>query len=883
MTAERARLAAADRDGLTPWHQWGPYVADRSWGTVREDYSAGGDAWSFFPHDHARSRTYRWGEDGIAGICDLRQGMCLAIALWNGRDPILKERFFGLANAEGNHGEDVKEYWWHLDAVPSYAWMVLRYHYPQAPFPYEALVAENARRGQSDPEFELIDTGVFDEGRFWAVEVTYAKAAPDDILLVVRARNHGPERAPLHVLPTLWFRDTWSWGHAEGVERPVLRWIDDVVVADHPGRLGRWVLAAGPGPGGEAPEPLFCENATNTERLWGTPNATPYPKDGIGEHVVGGVATVNPDRTGTKAAYWYRVDAEAGAEVELRLRLCAVGEVGAALPDPRPDLGAGFERVVATRAVEADEFHAELRGEGVGEEEALVLRRAFAGLLWSRRFYRYDVARWLAGDPGQPAPPPGRGEVRNGTWRHLDANDVILMPDPWEYPWFASWDLAFHCVTLAHVDPALAKAQLLLLTREWYLHPDGGLPAYEWNFSDANPPVHAFAALRIFELDGGRDFAFLERMMHKLLINFTWWVNRKDLGGNNVFEGGFLGLDNIGPFNRSKPLPEGALLEQSDGTAWMAMYCLDLLELALVLAGHDHTYEDLAVKFLEHFALIAQAMNESGLWDAEDAFYYDLLRLSSGETQRVKVRSMVGLVPLFANAVLTADTLAGLPEFVERARWFFRHRPEHRGLVGGRLADGGRVGLLSVVGPERLPQLLAPVLDEAEFLSPHGLRSLSKRHLEYPVTVELGGVTSTVAYEPAESRSRLFGGNSNWRGPVWFPTNFLILHGLVRYRRSLGPDFTVEFPTGSGRQVPLGVVIDDLARRLIGLFTLDAHGHRPVHGGDPRFAEPAWRDLIPFHEYFHGETGAGLGASHQTGWTALVANLVRGRHGYGWL
>ena len=876
MTAERARLAGADRDGLTPWHEWGPYVADRAWGTVREDYSADGDAWRFFPHDHARSRTYRWGEDGLAGICDLRQGMCLALALWNGRDPILKERFFGLANAEGNHGEDVKEYWWHLDAVPSYAWMALRYHYPQAPFPYERLVTENARRQVTDPEFELIDTGVFDEGRFWAVEVTYAKAGPRDILMRITARNHGPDPASLHVLPTLWFRDTWSWGR-RSADRPVVRWVDDHMVADHPTRLGRWVLAAGPGPSGEAPVPLFCENATNTERLWGTPTTTPWPKDGIGDHVVRGAPTVNPDRSGTKAAYWYQVDAGPGAEVELRLRLCAVGDAGAGPPVPRPDLGDGYERVMAERAAEADEFHASQRGEGLGDDEALVLRRALAGLLWSRRFYRYDVATWLAGDPGQPAPPPGRGRIRNGSWTHLDANDVILMPDPWEYPWFASWDLAFQCLTLATIDPALAKAQLLLLTREWYLHPNGELPAYEWNLSDANPPVHALAALRIFELDGSRDHAFLERMMHKLLINFTWWVNRKDLGGNNVFEGGFLGLDNIGPFNRSAPLPHGAVLEQSDATAWMAMYCLDLLEIALVLARHDHTYEDLAVKFLEHFALIARAMNDSGLWDEEQAFYFDQLRLSSGETQRVRVRSVVGLVPLFANATITAEAVADLPEFAERARWFFEHRPDYRGLVGGRLDDGERVGLLSVVSPERLPRLLAPVLDEAEFLSPHGLRSLSRRHLEHPVTVELDGVTSTISYEPAESRSRLFGGNSNWRGPVWFPTNFLILHGLLRYRRSLGPDFAVEFPTGSGRRVPLGVVIDDLARRLIGLFTPDEHGRRPVHGADPRFAAPPWAELIAFHEYFHGDTGAGLGASHQTGWTALVANLILAR------
>jgi hypothetical protein len=887
--AERDRLDPDGR-GLTPWHDWGPFVADRAWGTVREDYRADGDAWVAVPHDHARSRAYRWGEDGLAGVCDRRQGMVLALALWNGRDPILKERLFGLANAEGNHGEDVKEHWWHVDAVPSSSWLVWRYHYPQAAFPYERLVAENATRTVADDEFELVDTGVFDDGRFWGVEVTYAKAAPDDLLMRVRVRNHGPDVDTLHVLPTLWFRNTWSWQDEEP-DRPNLVLVDraatgagsrQVVVADHP-VLGRWVLQAGAGPDGGRPVPLFCTNETNAARLYGTPNAVPFPKDGINDHVVHGAATVDPARHGTRTAWWYEVAVAPGEQVELRLRLTRAGEVDAELTgepadDPALALGPDFDAVVAARQSEADEFHAELTGRDLTPDEAAVQRRAFAGLLWTQQFYRYEVDRWLRGDPAGPAPPPGRGDIRNGTWRHLDANDVILVPDGWEYPWFASWDLAFHAITMAFVDPAAAKRQLLLLTREWYMHPNGALPAYEWNFGDANPPVHAFAAKRVFEIDGRRDLDFLERMLHKLVINFTWWVNRQDLEGDNVFEGGFLGLDNIGPFNRSQPLPGGALLEQSDGTAWMAMYCLDLLDIALTLAERDRTYEDLAVKFLEHFAMIAAAMNASGLWDDEDGFYYDQLRLSSGETQRVRVRSMVGLIPLFANTVVGVDQMRALPDFDERARWFFAHHPEYRAHLGTVVRDGRSLALLSVVTPERLPQILGPLLDPGEFLSDHGLRSLSKRHRDAPVSVSLGEVTSTVSYEPGASRSRLFGGNSNWRGPVWFPTNFLVLHGLLRYTRYLGPDHPVEFPTGSGRTVGLATVVDDLSRRLVGLFTRGADGRRPFLGDRPLLqGDPAWRDEIAFHEYFHGDTGAGLGASHQTGWTALVANLLLAR------
>jgi hypothetical protein len=871
--AERARLAASPDVEAGPWREWGPYLSERTWGTVREDYSEGGTAWEYFPHDHARSRAYRWNEDGLAGVCDLRQRLCLALTLWNGRDPILKERIFGLTGHEGNHGEDAKEYWWYLDSTPTHSWMRWRYHYPQDGFPYEELIEENRRRDRSDPEYELLDTGVFDEDRYWIVVVDYAKAGPEDLCMRVRVTNAGPVAETLHVLPTLWFRNTWSWGLDD--RRPRL-WSDRAVgvTAEHPD-LGRFVLDAGPGPDGAAPEVLYCENETNTERLFGVPNRMPWPKDGIGDHVVHGLATVNPDATGTKAAVWYRLGVDPAETVELRLRLRRPPRGGR-----RPvALGDGFARVMTDREQEADEFYAQLAPPGVSAEEAMVMRQAFAGMLWSKQFYHYDVDRWLQGDPAGPQPPERRRSGRNGGWRHLNNFDVISMPDKWEYPWYAAWDLAFHCVVLAHVDPGFAKHQLTLLCREWFMHPNGQLPAYEWAFDDVNPPVHAWAALRVFELDGSHDFEFLERIFHKLLLNFTWWVNRKDSEGNNVFQGGFLGLDNIGPFDRTAGVPD-AHLEQSDGTAWMAMYCLNLLDAALRLAGHDGSYEDVATKFFEHFGYIASAMNNLGMWDEEDGFYYDVLHCPDNRRVPLRVRSMVGLVPLFAVAVLAGGAMQGLPGFTTRMRWFERHKPEYAKVIE-HCDTGDCAGnrLMSILSPERLRLVLSRMLDEEEFLSPHGLRALSRIHRHHPLEVQVAGAPARVGYEPGESTEGLFGGNSNWRGPVWFPLNYLVIESLRRFHEYLGDDYTVELPTGSGNKATLAEVADELTRRLVAIFLDDADGHRPVFGWSGRFqTDPAWHNLLLFYEYFHGDTAAGLGASHQTGWTGLVADLITGRH-----
>ncbi|MCA1735546.1 MAG: hypothetical protein LC739_05375 [Actinobacteria bacterium] len=772
---ETSRLAE-DPGG---WRKWGPYLAERAWGTVREDYSAHGGAWDYLSHDDARSQAFRWNEDGMAGICDDHQILCLAFGFWNGVDPMLKERIFGLAGNEGNHGEDPKEYWWYVDSTPSHSWMVWRYIYPQSAFPYRQLVEENARRGRLDPEFELLDTGVLDSG-YWDISIEYAKHSPDDMSIRLTARNRGESVAELHVLPTLWFRNTWSWGLDD--RRPEIHSERGRLVANHH-TLGSMSLT-----GSGSPELLFCENESNSPRLWDVEGA-PYPKN-----------------------------------------------------------------------------------------EASVMRQAFAGMLWSKQFYHYDVDRWLDGDPAGPRPPRARLGGRNYEWRHLNNSDVISMPDTWEYPWYAAWDLAFHTVALAHVDPDFAKGQLLLMLREWYMHPNGQLPAYEWAFGDVNPPVHAWAALRVFEIDGSTDFGFLERAMHKLLLNFTWWVNRKDSGGNNVFEGGFLGLDNIGPFDRSADLPEGIRLEQADGTAWMAMYCLNLLEMALVLAGHDATYEDIATKFFEHFAYIASAIHTQGLWNEEDGFYYDVLR-SADMAMPLEVRSMVGLIPLFAVTTLGKNTLDDLSDFAGRMRWFLEHKPQY----GDVVAHVNRVGmherrLLSVVSPERLTRILAIMLDESEFLSAYGLRSLSAHHRENPYSVEIGGITASVGYEPAESTTGLFGGNSNWRGPIWFPVNYLVIEALRRFARFLGPDFEVECPTGSGRRMTMIEVADELGRRLVALFLPDHSGQRPVHGPYDRLDfDPDLAGLVLFHEYFHGDTGMGLGASHQTGWTGLVADLITSR------
>jgi len=853
--AEKGRLEDVPT-GRAPWRRWGPYLSERAWGTVREDYSAAGQAWEFFPHDHARSRVYRWNEDGLAGLCDDRQTLCFALAFWNGRDPILKERIFGLTGNEGNHGEDAKEYWFYLDSTPTHSWMRWRYLYPQDAFPYLELVEENRRRGRDEPEFELLDTGVFDHDRYWEITADYAKAGVDEILVRITVRNAGPDRAHIDVLPTLWFRNTWAWGGDERV--PSIREDDGALVAEH-WELGRTFLATE-----GAPERLFCDNETNTERLWGVPGRSRFPKDGINDHIVSGAASVNPRRTGTKAAFRYHVAVDPGASATIKLRLSPSGS-----PVDRD-----FDAQLDQRQAEADEFYAELTPAGTPPDEALVLRQALAGMLWSKQFYNYSVQRWLEGDPAGPAPPPQRRSGRNSDWQHLDNRDVISMPDKWEYPWYAAWDLAFHCVALARLDPEFAKFQLLLLCREWYMHPNGQLPAYEWAFGDVNPPVHAWAALRVFEIDGSRDFDFLGRVFHKLLLNFTWWVNRKDSEGNNVFQGGFLGLDNIGLFDRSS-LPVSGHLEQSDGTAWMAMYCQNMLELSLALAQHDRTYEDLAIKFFEHFALIASALNSQGLWNEEDGFYYDVLHVADGSARPLKVLSMVGLVPLFAVTTLGPQTMASLPEFTRRAEWFTNQRPEAMGVIQ-HLSAEGHAGwrLLAIVSPDRLRRILARVLDPERFLSPFGVRALSRWHRDHPLEVEVGGRVARLMYEPAESSTGLFGGNSNWRGPIWMPVNYLLVEALRVYHRYLGAEFKVECPTGSGKMLNLDEVADEIAGRLLSIFA-DRDGRRAVFGSSEKFQrDPTWHGLIPFHEYFNGETGAGIGASHQTGWTGLVGDLV---------
>ena len=852
---ERKRLEQTS-GGSVHWRTWGPYLSERAWGTVREDYSRDGNAWEFFPHDHARSRAYRWNEDGLAGICDDRQILCFALAFWNGRDPILKERIFGLTGNEGNHGEDAKEYWFYLDSTPTHSWMRWRYLYPQGAFPYAELVEANRRRSRAESEFELLDTPAFAGDRYWEITASYAKAAEDDLLIEVKVRNAGADDAEIDVLPTLWFRNTWAWSRSARV--PSIRAVSSRMMAEH-WELGPMNLASD-----GAGALLFCDNETNTERLWGVPGRSCFPKDGINDHVVYGRPTANPEHTGTKAAFHHHLAVAPGETATIRLRLSAAGI----------QVNDEFDSILERRRAEADDFYAELTPPGTDPDEAMVLRQAMAGMLWSKQFYNYNVERWLDGDPVSPSPPAQRLTGRNASWRHLDNRDVISMPDKWEYPWYAAWDLAFHCVPLARVDPEFAKSQLLLLCREWYMHPNGQLPAYEWALGDVNPPVHAWAALRVFEIDGSRDFDFLGRIFHKLLLNFTWWVNRKDSEGNNVFQGGFLGLDNIGLFDRSS-LPVTGRLEQSDGTAWMAMYCQNMLELALLLAQHDRIYEDLAIKFFEHFALIASALNSRGLWNEEDGFYYDVLHLADGSHQQLKALSMVGLIPIFAVTTLGPETMARLPEFMSRAELFSAHRAEAMGVID-HIRHESHAGwrLLSIVSPQRLRRILARVLDPERFLSPYGVRALSRWHLDHPLEVDVGGRTASLRYEPAESTTGLFGGNSNWRGPIWMPVNHLLVEVLRVYHRYLGPDFTVECPTGSGRLMNLDQVADEIARRLIAIF-VDRGGRRPVFGAAGRFqSDPAWHGLIPFYEYFNGDTGAGVGASHQTGWTGLVGELV---------
>ena len=856
-TEEHRRLGAADR-GEQAWRRWGPYLAERAWGTVREDYSPDGAAWEYFPHEQARARAYRWNEDGLCGWSDDHQFLCLGLSLWNGHDPYLKERVFGLTQPQGNHGEDVKDYWWYVDGTPTHSWMSWRYHYPQVAFPYDDLVAENGRRTRHDPEYELLDTGVFDQG-LWQIDAEVAKVAPDELCWRITVRNLGPRRETLHVLPTGWFRNTWAWGRDDRRPRS---WWDGAVQFDHE-FLGRYTLRSL-----AEHEPLFCENETNAAAVFGSEPTTDFPKDGINDNVVIGADTVNPQLVGTKAALHHVLTVEPGGESVIELRF------------GRPDATATATGMATTsdlfdvRRREADEFYSTVIPASVDDEAYDIARQAFAGLCWSKQWFHFDVAHWLDGDPATAPPPPGRGAIRNGRWRHLRNADVVLMPDKWEYPWYATWDLAFHAVAYAHLDPTFAKEQLILFGREWYTHPDGQLPAYEWNFDDVNPPVHAWAARRVFEIDGARDEAFLERIFHKLLINFTWWVNRKDEGGDNVFEGGFLGLDNVGPFDRSKNIPGGGVLEQSDGTGCMARYCLDMLDIALTLAVHDEVYEDIAIKFFEHFALIASAMERQGMWSEDDGFYHDQLRLPDGTTRVIESYSVVGLVPLTATAFMdeqVRSSLSGLSTTIER---LLRFRQADMELISHVHRAAGKA-LLSVVPPDRLPPILARMLDEDQFLAPNGIRSLSRSHREQPLEFVCDGTVQRLDYEPAESTTDLFGGNSNWRGPVWFPVNYLIIEALRRLHDGLGDTLTVECPTGSGCQLTLSGVADELSDRLVALFRRRADGIRPCFGGvRPLQEDPAWREHLQFHEYFGGDDGAGLGASHQTGWTALVAVLI---------
>ena len=875
MNAETRRLEESAERRIH-WKRWGPYLSARAWGTVREDYSATGDAWSYFPHDHARSRAYRWNEDGLLGICDRHQHICFALALWNGRDPFLKERPFGLSGPQGNHGEDVKEYYFYLDNTPTHSYMRALYKYPHAEFPYARLVDENARRGRDMPEFELLDTGVFDANRYFDVSVEYAKGGAEDILVRITLENRGPETAQLDVLPTIWFRNVWRW--VPGTPAPSLKlgsgapaW--QVVELQDPLYGARFLYCEG------TPELLFTENETNCERIFNAPSATPFVKDGINDCVVSGKPhTVNPAQVGTKCAARYRVTVSSGGSAVLQLRLVD-------MPTGTP-FGQPFADTIDLRRREADEFYADVIPASLTDDGKNVMRQAFAGLLWNKQFYHYVVRDWLKGDPGQPPPPAARLEGRNHEWIYLYNDDVLSMPDNWEYPWYACWDLAFHCIPLALVDAELAKEQLVLLLREWYMHPNGQIPAYEWNFSDVNPPVHAWAALRVYQIDrrlhGRGDRYFLERVFHKLLINFTWWVNRKDAEGNNIFEGGFLGLDNIGVFDRSKPLPGGIDVEQSDGTSWMAMYTLNLLAIALELAAEDQIYQDIASKFWEHFLYIAHAMTNRGdskmsLWSEEDGFFFDVLFTSEGQRMPIKIRSLVGIIPLFAVQTLEHEVLMELDGFRGRMEWLIENRPDLTSNIACeelQLPTARR--LMSIVDRDQLRRVLRVMLDENEFLSPHGIRALSRYHKDHPYELELDGLRYTVDYEPAESTTPLFGGNSNWRGPVWVPMNYLIIESLQKYHYYYGDDFKVECPTGSGRMLTLWEVAVELSQRLSSIFLRQDDGRRPAFGGQTVFqTDPHWRDLLQFYEYFHGDTGAGLGASHQTGWTAIVAKLLQ--------
>jgi hypothetical protein len=874
MTHEQLRLSeSAARK--KHWKRWGPYLSERSWGTVREDYSPHGNAWEYFPHDHARSRAYRWNEDGLAGICDRHQFICFALALWNEHDPILKERLFGLTGSEGNHGEDVKEHYFYLDSTPTHSYMKYLYKYPQCEFPYARLLEENRHRGKDQPEFELLDTGVFDDGRYFDIFVEYAKADVEDILIKITLTNRGPEPANIRVLPTIWFRNTWSWGNADA--RPELHQsasgANPVIELNH-NQLGKcWLHCEG------SPEIFFTENETNYQRLFGVQGRTAYAKDAINEYIVNGATNkVNPERKGTKAAAHYALTMGPAEQKIIRLRLRPF--------ETNKNSFSDFEEILAQRQCEADEFYATIIPQDLSTDAQNVMRQSFAGMLWSKQFYHYVVRDWLQGDSGNPPPPPERKKGRNREWTHLYNSDVISMPDKWEYPWYAAWDLAFHCIPLALVDPDFAKEQLTLMLREWYMHPNGQIPAYEWAFSDVNPPVHAWAAWRVYKIDkkrsGTGDREFLKRVFHKLMLNFTWWVNRKDAEGRNIFQGGFLGLDNIGVFDRSAPLPTGGYIEQSDGTSWMAMYTLNLLAMAMELATEESCYEDVASKFWEHFVYIAHAMghrgrDSMGLWNDEDGFFYDVLRLPNGSQFPMKIRSMVGLIPLFAVETLEPELLDKLPSFRRRLEWFIDNRPDltHH-LACMRTAGASARRLLSIANQQQLRSILRYMLDEREFLSPYGIRALSRFHRENPYTLRVNGTEHRVDYQPGESSTGLFGGNSNWRGPIWFPVNFLLIESLQKFHHYFGESFTVEFPTGSGKMITLWEVAAELSRRLTSIFSRDDDGRRPLFGNSNKFqSDPHWRDLILFHEYFHGDSGAGLGASHQTGWTGLVTKLMQ--------
>ncbi|APS00369.1 MGH1-like glycoside hydrolase domain-containing protein [Pajaroellobacter abortibovis] len=864
LTHEEKRLLQSNARVLH-WKKWGPYLSERAWGTIREDYSAQGDAWHFFPHEHARYKAYRWNEDGLGGICDRRQLICFAVSLWNRKDPILKERLFGLAGPEGNHGEDVKELYYYLDNTPTHSYMSYLYKYPQEEFPYADLVKTNSQRSRSAPEYHIQDTGIWDQGRYFDVYIEYAKVNVEDILIRIRILNRGPEEAWIDVLPTLWFRNTWTW--KLNIARPELRKIDEQTIhVEHPERGNYWFYFK------KASLLLFTENETNCARLYGTPNPQPYVKDAFHSYLIEkNEASVNPLNRGTKTAAHYPLLIPPGEEAVIQLRLSQA---------PHHSPFAGFDNLFKQRKLEADEFYQRIIPSSLSEDATRVVRQAFSGLLWSKQFYHYVVTDWLMGDPTQHLPPKERLTGRNHSWSHLYNADVILMPDKWEYPWYAAWDLAFQCVALAPIDPDLAKEQLILLLREWYMHPNGQIPAYEWSLNEVNPPVHAWAAWRVYKIEkkrkGHGDTLFLERVFHKLMLNFTWWVNQKDSEGNNVFEGGFLGLDNISVFDRNQPAPSGGRIEQSDGTSWMAMFCLNMLAMALELADQDPAYEDVASKFWEHFIMISHALNTLGLWHDKDGFYYDMLNLPDGTRQPLQVRSMVGLIPLFAVESSNPELLEKLPSFKRRLEWFVENRPDLTRGCSDMITPGQEQRrLVAILNQEKLQRVLSRMLSTKEFLSPYGIRSLSKAYLHFPYSITIHGTIHPIGYEPAESTSAFLGGNSNWRGPVWFPVNYLIIESLQKFHHYYGDTFKVPFPTENGPLMTLREIAQQLSKRLSHIFLRNANGHRPCYGESELLqTDPHFRDHILFYEYFHGDNGKGLGASHQTGWTALVAKLL---------